>query len=93
MYELDGTTGNTLGTINVGAQILAPEEHNVQILTGLGAGDGLLVVSAGNTLTAYSIVTVPEPSSIMLAIDTVFFLVGLVIVRTFSTTRCCPVNN
>ena len=39
---------------DVGAGIPRPDEQNVsQPLTGLGAGQGLLVVPAGNRLAAY----------------------------------------
>jgi hypothetical protein len=38
---------------SVGAAIPAPDEQNATQLTGLGAGQGLLVVPAGSTLSAY----------------------------------------
>ena len=37
----------------VGAAIPAPDEQNALLTTGLGAGDGLLVVPAGSILAAY----------------------------------------
>jgi outer membrane protein assembly factor BamB len=66
LYEYDGVSGNLLDTINIGNGIDGPDEQNVsQPLTGLGAGDGLLVVPAGDTVNVYS-VTVPEPGSLAL---------------------------
>jgi outer membrane protein assembly factor BamB len=54
LYALDVSTGQPVWTTQVGAAIPAPDEQNVsQPLTGLNAGDGLLVVPAGNVLAAY----------------------------------------
>ncbi len=54
LYALDLATGATLWTGAAGAGIPAPDEINVsQPLTGLGAGDGVLVVPAGNVLTGW----------------------------------------
>jgi outer membrane protein assembly factor BamB len=54
LYALDATTGAVVWSTNVGASIPPPNEQSVsQPLTGLGAGQGLLVVPAGNTVTAY----------------------------------------
>jgi hypothetical protein len=54
LYELDATSGRVIWSTNVGAAIALPDEQSSsQPLTGLGAGQGLLVVPAGNTLTAY----------------------------------------
>jgi outer membrane protein assembly factor BamB len=56
VYALDAATGNTLWTGNAGAGIPGPDEQNVsQPLTGLGAGEGYLVVPAGSTLTGWHI--------------------------------------
>jgi len=56
VYALDATTGALIWTGAAGAPIAAPDEQNViQPLTGFGAGEGLLVVPAGNTLTAWRI--------------------------------------
>jgi outer membrane protein assembly factor BamB len=52
LYALDGS-GHTVWSTNVGAPILAPDEHNAVLTTGLGAGDGLVVVPASNLLIAY----------------------------------------
>jgi outer membrane protein assembly factor BamB len=67
VYALDGASGATLSITAVGAAINGPDEQNVsQPLTGLGAGDGLLVVPAGTTLNVYTIT--PEPASLASAI-------------------------
>ena len=54
LYGLDLRRGLLVWSANVGAGIPGPDEQNVsQPLTGLGAGQGLLVVPAGNRLAAY----------------------------------------
>ncbi len=61
LYALDANTGRIVWTTAVGSGIPAPDEQNVsQPLTGLNAGDGLLVVPAGNLLVAYA---APPPST------------------------------
>lgn len=53
LYGLS-SRGKVVWSANVGAAIPGPDEQNVsQPLTGLGAGQGLLVVPAGGHLTAY----------------------------------------
>ncbi len=54
LYGLSVQTGKVVWSTNVGASIPAPDEQNVsQPLTGLAAGQGLLVVPAGDELAAY----------------------------------------
>ena len=54
IYGLSISRGKVVWSANVGAGIPAPDEQNLsQPLTGLGAGQGLLVVPAGNELVAY----------------------------------------
>jgi outer membrane protein assembly factor BamB len=54
LYGLDLGDGRVVWSTNVGQGIPGPDEQNVsQPLTGLGAGQGLLVVPAGNRLAAY----------------------------------------
>jgi outer membrane protein assembly factor BamB len=54
LYGLDLRRGRVVWSTNVGVGIPRPDEQNVsQPLTGLGAGQGLLVVPAGNRLAAY----------------------------------------
>jgi len=60
LYALDASTGAVAWQTDVGSPISAPDEQNVsQPLTGLGAGQGLLVVPAGATLSAYARDTTP----------------------------------
>jgi hypothetical protein len=62
IWAIDEATGLPVWTDNVGAAIQYPDEHNVsQPLTGLGAGQGLVVVPATNTLVAYAN-AIPAPS-------------------------------
>jgi outer membrane protein assembly factor BamB len=55
VYAVDGTNNGTLiWTGHAGAAIPGPDEQNVsQPLTGLGAGEGYLVVPAGSKLTVW----------------------------------------
>ena len=54
LYALDLADGSVDWSANVGAGIPGPDEQNVsQPLTGLAAGEDLLVVPAGNLLVAY----------------------------------------
>jgi outer membrane protein assembly factor BamB len=53
LYGLDLRRGRVVWSTNVGAGIPRPDEQNLLPLTGLGAGQGLLVVPAGNRLAAY----------------------------------------
>jgi outer membrane protein assembly factor BamB len=45
--------GREVWSTQVGASIPAPDEQNATLTTGLGSGDGLLVVPAGSILAAY----------------------------------------
>jgi outer membrane protein assembly factor BamB len=54
VYALDAATGSPIWSKNAGGAIAGPDEHNVsQSLTGFGAGEGYLIVPAGNVLTAW----------------------------------------
>ena len=54
LYALQVKTGKLSWTANVGSPILSPDEHNVSHpLTGLAAGEGLIVVPATNGIVAY----------------------------------------
>ena len=58
VYAIDAASGSQIWTGNAGSAIAAPDEQNVsQPLTGLGAGDGYLIVPAGSVLTAWKIST------------------------------------
>ena len=47
------TSGQQIWSTQVGAPIPGPDEQNAFLTTGLGSGDGLLVVPAGHVLAAY----------------------------------------
>ena len=54
LYALDLADGHEVWETNVGAPITGPDERNAgNPLSGLGAGQGLLVVPAGTQLSAY----------------------------------------
>ena len=54
LYALDASDGSAVWKAMVGSPILGPDEQNVsQPLTGIAAGEGLLVVPAGSSLVAY----------------------------------------
>jgi len=52
LYGLD-FQGHQIWSTQVGYPIPVPDEFNAVEATGLGSGDGLLVVPAGSVLTAY----------------------------------------
>ncbi len=55
LYAVNATTGILVWSTNLGTAMQAPDEQNeLGPITGLGAGQGLLVVPAGNTLSAFS---------------------------------------
>jgi len=57
VYALNGSSGSVLWSASAGAGINGPDEQNLsQPLTGFGAGEGYLVVPAGNVLTAWRLV-------------------------------------
>jgi outer membrane protein assembly factor BamB len=56
VYALDAASGSQIWSGSAGAVIYGPDEQNVSApLTGLGAGEGYLIVPAGNTLAAWLI--------------------------------------
>jgi outer membrane protein assembly factor BamB len=61
LYALDATTGSQLWTKNLGAAIAGPATGGsaTQGATGLAAGDGLLIVPAGNKVNAFVLSTNP----------------------------------
>jgi outer membrane protein assembly factor BamB len=61
LYALDATTGAQVWTKNLGAAITGPATggNATQGATGLSAGDGLLIVPAGNTVNAFVLSTNP----------------------------------
>jgi outer membrane protein assembly factor BamB len=62
LYALDASTGANVWTGNVGAVIQTTESPVSRPHTGLGAGDGLVVVPASNLLVAYQSTTQPMPT-------------------------------
>jgi outer membrane protein assembly factor BamB len=57
LYALDASTGVQLWGVLIGSAISAPDESGVSTpLTGLGAGEGYLVVPAGSAVTAWHLV-------------------------------------
>jgi outer membrane protein assembly factor BamB len=63
LYALEAATGAPVWSTSVGAAIPRPDEQNAVQLTGLAAGQGLLVVPAGNGLAAYAAASAPVVSS------------------------------
>lgn len=61
LYALD-LQGNQVWSAQVGASIPAPDEQNAVLTTGLGAGDGLLVIPAAPILAVYSGTSTPTPT-------------------------------
>ncbi|HEU4510023.1 MAG TPA: PQQ-binding-like beta-propeller repeat protein [Pyrinomonadaceae bacterium] len=60
LYGLDASTGANVWTGTVGAPVNRPDEHNSSApLTGLGAGEGLIVVPASNLVVAYQAAPIP----------------------------------
>ncbi|MEY4751574.1 MAG: hypothetical protein RIQ60_3788 [Pseudomonadota bacterium] len=60
LYAVDASTGQQLWTKDLGAAIPAGSGWGARMpISGLSAGDGLLVVPAGNTLTAFTLSTSP----------------------------------
>jgi cellulose 1,4-beta-cellobiosidase len=62
LYALDATTGTVVWSTNMGAAIPGADEQNEVQLNGLSAGQGLLVVPAGNAITAFGAAPPPPPS-------------------------------
>jgi outer membrane protein assembly factor BamB len=56
LYALNAATGAQLWTTNAGGAITGGTDN---VISGLAAGDGLLVVPAGNTISAYTLSTNP----------------------------------
>ena len=84
LYALDETSGASVWNGTVGAQVNRPDEHNLsEPLTGLGAGEGLIVVPASNLLVAFQgappsapVIYVEEGTNNAVALDSVTFVRG-----------------
>jgi outer membrane protein assembly factor BamB len=59
LYALDATTGARLWSTKLGAAIPGPGPGYGQTASGVTAGDGLLIVLAGNTVNAFVLSTNP----------------------------------
>jgi outer membrane protein assembly factor BamB len=59
LYAVDATSGNQVWTQNLGTGIQSGVDGTGQNYSGLAAGDGLLVVPSGNSVTAYQLSTNP----------------------------------
>ncbi len=60
LYALDSATGQQVWQMNIGSTILNGAGWGARMqFSGLSAGDGLLVVPAGNTLTAFTLSATP----------------------------------
>jgi outer membrane protein assembly factor BamB len=53
VYAVSASTGQQLWSGVAGSVILGPDEQDADVLVGMAVGDGLLVVPAGNALTAF----------------------------------------
>jgi outer membrane protein assembly factor BamB len=60
LFAVDENTGANVWTGTVGAPVIRPNEISGP-LTGLGAGEGLIVVPATNLVVAYEAAPVPPP--------------------------------
>jgi len=56
VYALNASDGAVVWSGSTGTPINGPDEQNADQLTGLGAGEGWLVVPAGNSIVAWKIV-------------------------------------
>jgi len=85
LYAVSEDSGTNLWTGTVGASVDRPDERNVSVpLTGLGAGEGLIVVPATNLVVAFQSAPVSSPPVIFVeegtnnavVIDSVTFMRG-----------------
>ena len=53
VYGVSASSGTQVWTGTAGSTILGPDERNADVLIGMAVGGGLLVVPAGNALTAF----------------------------------------
>ena len=84
LYAVDESTGTNVWTGIVGAPVNRPDEINISDpLTGLGAGEGLIVVPASNLVVAYEaapvstpVIVTEEGTNNAVALDSVTFVRG-----------------
>jgi len=53
VYGVSASSGTKVWAGTAGATIAGPDEQNADVLVGIAVGGGLLVVPAGNALTAF----------------------------------------
>ena len=53
VYGVAAKTGKQVWSATAGPSIVGPDEQNADVLVGMAIGNGMLVVPAGNELTAY----------------------------------------
>jgi len=53
VYGVAAQSGKQVWSASAGPTILGPDEQNADVLVGMAIGDGMLVVPAGNELTAF----------------------------------------
>lgn len=85
LFGVDESSGTNVWTGTVGAPVNRPDENNISsALTGLGAGEGLVVVPASNLVVAYEsapvsttpVIYVEEGTNNAVALDSVTFAKG-----------------
>ena len=84
LFAVDETSGASLWSGTVGAAVNRPDEFGSNPLTGLAAGEGLIVVPATNLVVAFQAAPVPMPPVLYaeegtnnaLAVDSVTFVRG-----------------
>jgi outer membrane protein assembly factor BamB len=54
VFGVSATTGKQVWSGKAGSVILPPDEQNADVLVGMAAANGLLVVPAGRSLTAFA---------------------------------------
>jgi outer membrane protein assembly factor BamB len=85
------TSGQQIWTTQVGAPIPAPDEQNALLTTGLGSGDGLLIVPTESTLVAFGAATSsPTPTASPTATPTATSTPTPTATPTPCTGRCTP---
>ena len=83
LYAINESTGANVWTGNVGAPVFGADEHNAVPLVGLGAGEGLIVVPASESVVAFQngptsppVIYVEEGTNNAAVLDSVTFMRG-----------------
>jgi outer membrane protein assembly factor BamB len=65
LFAVNADTGTVNWQVQTGSSVYGPDEQNFsQPLTGIGVGDGILVVPASTNLVAYAILGPPGPTAL-----------------------------